>query len=238
MTRWSLGMLVSTMVLGLVTTATAGGPGVIPTLHDLVAQAVRQPERGLFLAKQLIPQTEIKCDGFSGLSTCDTIVTEPLLEKDARVKELLDAGLTRAAQQLSATQRFIHRSQLLYAKYPILTEEQVTRFNERLEAATRRKTGVCLSERDGKCRDWEETWQELTTVPLKHYEGIPPASVVKQLKEFRKEFDTLRVAYIQQAKTRLEDPLLLGQVNGSSDYFVLAQWGEDVTYEEVLQLSR
>lgn len=72
-------------------------------------------------------------------------------------------------------------------------------------------------------------WIELHT---KDYEKIPPKEVLTRLKEVQEMevFDNFTVAEVNQVK----DPLLLGRIRGSKDRYFIAQWGDDVSLDDVI----
>lgn len=72
-------------------------------------------------------------------------------------------------------------------------------------------------------------WNE---VYVEGYKGIPPADVVRALEEQkgREIFDSFTVATVES----IRDPLLLGRINGSDDRYYIAQWGEDVSLDDVI----
>lgn len=69
-------------------------------------------------------------------------------------------------------------------------------------------------------------------VPVYNYEGIPPASVLKTMAEHlgRGLFDLFTVATVE----KVQDPLLLGRVAGCDDRFFIAQWGDDVSLDDLI----
>ena len=72
-------------------------------------------------------------------------------------------------------------------------------------------------------------WEE---VPIATYNGIPPENVLLVLKEQKEKelFDDFTIASVESIK----DPLLLGRVNGVQERFFLAQWGSDVTLDDII----
>jgi len=72
-------------------------------------------------------------------------------------------------------------------------------------------------------------WAE---VPVKDYQAIPPEHALKALKAAREKeiFDDFTIASV----TKMKDPLLLGRLNGTEDRFFLAQWGDDISLDDVI----
>lgn len=67
---------------------------------------------------------------------------------------------------------------------------------------------------------------------IKDYAGIPPIGVLERLKETKAKeiFDYFSIATVNEVK----DPLLLGRINGHADRYFLAQWGNDISLDEVI----
>ena len=239
MTRWGMGVLV---FLGFCNVVVAEEV----TLASLISQAIPRPELFLQRLEQVNVKTEQICQSDGGFfGRCSEKIIEQIRSANPSIKALEEAGFLEAAQRLSAKYRFQERAQLLYAKYPVLTAEQVEGFQKVLRQATEHPTDECERwnrDKEGNqvsCVRYETAWKTLRLVSLAGYASIPPAHVVKTVKEVGKSFDTLQIAYLaDESSNKLHDPLLLGQIEGTDDYFVLAQWGDDVTFQEVLQLGR
>ncbi len=68
---------------------------------------------------------------------------------------------------------------------------------------------------------------------MKDYKRLPPDHVLESLKKAQdsKIFDTFHVAYIVKVK----DPILFAKIKVFPNlYFFIDQWGDDVTFEEIL----
>lgn len=72
-------------------------------------------------------------------------------------------------------------------------------------------------------------WQE---TKINEYAGIPPKQVLDKLQETqeKKIFDYFTIATVNEVK----DPLLLGRLSNHADRYFLAQWGNDVSLDEVI----
>lgn len=73
--------------------------------------------------------------------------------------------------------------------------------------------------------EWTETRAE-------KYEGIPPKDVVTKLRETKEKklFDYFTIATVND----VHDPLLLGRIEGSASRYFVAQWGNDVTLDDII----
>lgn len=72
-------------------------------------------------------------------------------------------------------------------------------------------------------------WEEVAT---EQYAGIPPESVLARFEDVQRKklFDSYTVATVGAVK----DPLLLGRILGCDDRFFIAQWGDDVSLDDVI----
>lgn len=63
--------------------------------------------------------------------------------------------------------------------------------------------------------------------------SFPPAEALTKLSEAKKQelFDTYAVIHV----AKVHDPILVGQVNGVEDLFFIAEWGDDITLEEIMK---
>lgn len=73
--------------------------------------------------------------------------------------------------------------------------------------------------------EWNETH-------IQAYKTIPPQDVLDKLAEHkaREVFDYFTIASIES----IPDPLLLGRVNDVKDRFFIAQWGKDITLDDII----
>lgn len=62
---------------------------------------------------------------------------------------------------------------------------------------------------------------------------IIPNAVLDKLEEAkdRQVFDQVSVLWVEKVK----DPLLLGSIEGCKDYFLIAEWGEDVKFDDIVK---
>lgn len=71
-----------------------------------------------------------------------------------------------------------------------------------------------------------------TEVPVESDAGIPPMEVLRKFGEekLKKVFEFFTVASVNAIK----DPLLLGRIHGSGSRYFIAQWGDDVSLDDVI----
>jgi hypothetical protein len=62
---------------------------------------------------------------------------------------------------------------------------------------------------------------------------IVPDFVLDKLEEAteRQVFDEFRVLWVEKVK----DPLLLGTIQGCQDYFLICEWGQDVSFDDIMK---
>lgn len=75
-----------------------------------------------------------------------------------------------------------------------------------------------------------------TEVPVEEYKGLPPRRVINKLQEEKNRgiFDAFTIGVVKG----LPDPLLMGRINGCSDRFYLAQWGDDITLDDLIEKAQ
>lgn len=71
-----------------------------------------------------------------------------------------------------------------------------------------------------------------TETPVSEYPDIPPNDVLQVMKTHkdRKIFDYFSIAKV----THIVDPIMFGRINGCEDRFYIAQWGNDITLDDIL----
>ena len=82
-------------------------------------------------------------------------------------------------------------------------------------------------------RDIKQQGRELAIIEIKDYDRLPPDEVLEALTKAKDQdlFDTFHIAYIR----RVKDPILFGKIKAFKNlYFFIAQWGDDVKFEDIL----
>jgi hypothetical protein len=71
-----------------------------------------------------------------------------------------------------------------------------------------------------------------TESPVEQYAGIPPLNVLHKFKDEKAKnvFDYFTIASVNAVR----DPLLLGRIEDSSNRYFIAQWGDDVSLDDVI----
>lgn len=73
---------------------------------------------------------------------------------------------------------------------------------------------------------------EWTETPIESYGKLPPSEVLSsfEVHKGRKVFDYYTVAEVNEVK----DPFLIGRIEGRSERWFIAQWGDDVNLDDVI----
>ncbi len=133
------------------------------------------------------------------------------MEAKEKAKLLKELGMDTIAEDLLKKKR--GREKLLKAVelYRYATGEDIDDYNKDISA-------------HGK---------ELVIVEIKDYKKLPPDCVLESLKTAQEQdlFDTFHIAFIRKMK----DPILFGKIKAFKNlYFFIAQWGDDVKFEDIL----
>jgi len=157
------------------------------------------------------------------------IETEPF-ESGARrriedkINRLQRAGAT--AQACILAQEIRTRESLVRLKdwdYKLLTKKTIEKFStDNRMTLTRDGLKVHIEPLDKYCGNPQVGEAK---------DRIIPDHILEKLEEAneRELFDDFAVLYVEKVK----DPLLLGIVEGCEDYFLIAEWGEDITFEQI-----
>ena len=115
--------------------------------------------------------------------------------------------------------------QIAYAKYGYVPAEKIDLFNERLKKESMEDEGTALS------------YKRLLFTPTEDYTKVPPGAVLDRLAEAMDEgiFDKFEVATVQWVK-EVKDPIIFARIIGCTDLFFIAQWDDDVSIEEILNV--
>lgn len=174
---------------------------------------------------------------------------EKLLPAIERAKRLKALGFDAVADPLLArTQGLEKIKQLTGKNVTVITPKKIEAFLNRI---IRGKSGVGTQLRavvsdenltlnfvdhaDGWRNELTVTWVEAAVAK---YKGIPPDDVLGKLEEAKKagayDYFTIATVDTRLTKTPIRDPLLLGRINGSTDRYFLAQWGDDISLDDVI----
>ena len=134
------------------------------------------------------------------------------------------AGFTNAAKVAHEEADVISRLARAYEHYRYVSNEKITAFKNRLRAST-------LNYND----PYRLTYDTLKFESAESYKSMPPANVLEAVKAAKATgiFDTFEVASIETVRV-VVDPIVFGCIEGCTDKFFIAQWGEDVKISDLL----
>lgn len=163
-----------------------------------------------------------------------TINTTALLEQAAEARE---AGFTTVATELERKAKLATNLAKAYEFFRYVSREAYDAFQKKILDKTKRPATEADRARLG--RYTTEVADQLVIVDMGAYPGLPPADVLLKVKEARamEIFDRFEVAEIQPVATqvKLPDPIVFGLVDGCTDRFFVAEWGTDVSINDLLQ---
>lgn len=148
------------------------------------------------------------------------------------LEKLQRLGLRSAAQTVKVRKGKAKRLTEVYDHYKFVTPEQVDRFQKKLRCRTEK-----LINRGKQIR-----YEALKFTRLADYPEIPPPGVLTALEKAQATgyFDAFEIAHIEQVtenapSKRKPDPVLFGTLVGCYDRFLIAQWGNDVSFEQIVR---
>lgn len=144
---------------------------------------------------------------------------QPIAKNQEVAERLVKCGFTEAAKELQLKKRLAQKLMMAYEHYRFMQLNVIHQFNYDLQR-TERKT--------------------LEFIRIGSYGAVPPPEVLEALEKAQaltvdgvKVFDSYEVAVISEVR----DPLLFGIVEGCTDKFFLAEWGDDVKISDLLKAN-
>lgn len=136
------------------------------------------------------------------------------------------AGFKKAGEKAQEDYALAKKLLLAYADYQIVTKKNFDDFNKALKAKTHRSLDR-----------YTQVWKEVKLQRIENYEQLPPVEVLELVAAAKKTelFDKFEVAYIANTHYHRDpDPIVFGSINGCSDLFFIAQWGDDMKLTDLL----
>ncbi len=133
------------------------------------------------------------------------------MEAKQKAKLLKELGMDAIAEDLLKKKRGRERLLRAVEDYQYATGEDIDDYN----------------------KDLKQHGKELAIVEIKDYKRLPPDYVLEELTKAKAKdlFDTFHIAFIRKVK----DPILFGKIKAFKNlYFFIAQWGDDVKFEDIL----
>lgn len=154
--------------------------------------------------------------------------TQSFPQLDEHVQALMDAGFTEAAVQAAKKVALAGKLARAYEHYRFVSFEKISAFNERLYQQTLKRTGQAGS-------DLRHRYDTLRLRSVGEYPAIPPKDVLDKVKTAAKQgiFDSFEVADIESV-VEYKDPIVFGLIEGCTDRFFIAQWGDDVQISDLI----
>lgn len=136
-----------------------------------------------------------------------------------------EAGFVHSAVEAERLSVLAKKLAIAYEHYRYVTPEKITAFQTRLHETTMKGHDA-----------YSRTYDTLKFTPIGVYAGVPPADVLQAVIEARKKeiFDSYEVAQIETVR-EIVDPIVFGLIAGCDDRFFIAQWGNDVSIDDLLQ---
>lgn len=153
---------------------------------------------------------------------------------DAHIEQAKALGFTAGATQAEANRDRARRMYLAYTSYEIVEPGHIDAFKGRLKERSYKTTG----ERGVNLREYFDT---LVFEAPESYKGtgdstgLPPKEALDAFQAARdaKVFDTFEVARVESVQV-YKDPILFGRIEGCLDRFFIAQWGDDVSLQDLI----
>lgn len=85
---------------------------------------------------------------------------------------------------------------------------------------------------DDELREKTQRTMRLSLESVQDYEGVPPTYVLDELEKAQnaKIFDEFKIISVK----RVPDPVLVGCFKGTRDMFFIAEWGDDVSLQDLV----
>ncbi len=169
---------------------------------------------------------------------------ETLNEQERRAQKLKKLGLLAVAEPILAPLEGVRKaSQRMGRKIISIPEKNILAFLDRLlpDGGTQPEdlgfyrsnyTSVIWS--TSRIRTYQVIeWKE---VKIADYPGVPPNDVLDKLEEAQNKqaFDYYTIASVETKVVDIKDPLLFGRYEGDTNRYFLAQWGSDVSLDDVI----
>lgn len=146
-------------------------------------------------------------------------------------------GMTKASQNVKVKLERQRKMMTAYQNYAFVSGEAVESFNKKLKEKTLcvydKETNKRIEKVDPK-RYNKLVYDKLTFTKLAEYGEVPPADVLSDLSVAveRNCFDSFEVAKVESV-VEVIDPIIFGKIDGCGDLFMIAQWDEDVKFEDL-----
>ena len=140
-------------------------------------------------------------------------------------------GFKKAADTLDKVQKLERKLSIAYQNFQWIRQESFNKFNEALKEQTIKRTGT-------KGKDLYEAYDKLKFTKIAEYEKVPPQDVLTEVEKAvdLKCFDSLEVCTVESV-VEYKDPIIFGVIDGCGDRFYMAQWMDDIKFEDLLKIQ-
>lgn len=203
--------------------------------EDIMRQQARERDRAMQWRNEMMPRgfsptaTMINADfdtpsiskvvqqqegekAFKELKDSAVAIVPKKVEPKNGSKKLAELGLTKLASDAKKIEdKAIKESMIGLAGYTRIPKAKVDELNTRLRKVRK----------------------ELALTSVESYSnGVPPGDVLEKLSDAKKAklFDSFAIFSIVEVK----DPVLVGRITESEDYFFIAEWGDDVSLKDFI----
>lgn len=144
------------------------------------------------------------------------------------IERLKCLGLTAASDKLDTKRKQYNKLSIAYNEYEFVDVQAIIDFNLALHDKTLRTEKGTYGP--------TQIYDELKFTNLQAYAQVPPLEVLDKLQVAveRECFDSFEVAEIKTTRV-VADPIIFGRVEGCSDRFFVAQWDDDVKFEDLVK---
>lgn len=138
------------------------------------------------------------------------------------LKELGFVNLHKAVEHVA--ERAMRENLISLAGYTKITEAAFEKAKDRISQASKGSLRLALTRVEsylGQHNDGDST--EVT---------MPPTAVLQEMSKAKKAglFDSFSIIHV----CKVQDPILVGQINGSNDLYFIAEWGDDISLQELV----
>lgn len=153
------------------------------------------------------------------------------------LEELKELGFDTAAKDLDEKTKLRRRLMLAYENYKVLTPEALEAFQIELKNKSEKiyRDGKRVAKID-RSRYQTIKYDRVRFRPLSGYPEVPPVEVLEKVKQAKRTeiFDSFEVADVESVEER-EDPIIFGLIKGCPDRFFIAQWDNDLKFEDMVK---
>lgn len=162
------------------------------------------------------------------------------------------AGMTGAAKALREKADRVRRLAMAYEHFRYVTTEAVTAFMDKLRKSTSKfpsweqfraqggaAWGLTKKAYESSPANYVKPAHDaLTMEPAEAYTGLPTAEVLDKMLAAKTlgVFDSFEVAHVDPVASQVinPDPIIFGRITGCTDRFFVAEWGSDVSINDLI----